>query len=621
MNESAPIPPAAEGGGLIEAVRALRRGGLAGGAFWPGYTGLASRLCGAQAAIVLAPDRERKWKTLGGFGPTDLAALLAREAESCAGRISARAMSAGFAFEPASAAVPGMAHPFLLASALDGEPAGAFLILLMEQPVPQALQDLVVRMRLIADIPAAVLSPRPSGFALPELPGHLLEILSTLLRQERFGPSAAFLVNELATRFQCQRVSLGWREAGATLRMAAISHVEQFEHNTDAVQRIEAAMEEACGQGNDLSWPEDAVQTGAITSAHQALAGAGNAGRILTLPLVENGELTGAITCERREQPFGAGERSALRLAANLLTPWLRRLRESDRWWGLRLWRSFVRRAEGVLGPEQALLKLTALFSCLALSVFFFGTWDYRVELGVTLTTDRFAFVAAPFDGHILDVLAKSGDTVRAGDELLSLDTRELLLRESEAAADKVRFSREAEKARAAREFADMRIAEARAEQARAALERVRYQLSLATLRAPISGVVVEGEKERLLGAPVGKGDLLFRIAEISDLYAKLDLDERDVREIAEGATGELALVSRPDLSIRLRVEKIIAVASVRPEKGNAFEVRALLLDPPGSWLRPGMSGVAKVDAGRRGIYWILTHRAVDWLRLRLWWW
>lgn len=37
-------------------------------------------------------------------------------------------------------------------------------------------------------------------------------------------------------------------------------------------------------------------------------------------------------------------------------------------------------------------------------------------------------------------------------------------------------------------------------------------------------------------------------------------------------------------------------------------------------WIRPGMSGVVKIDAGKRSILWILTHKVVDFLRLYFWW-
>ena len=54
-------------------------------------------------------------------------------------------------------------------------------------------------------------------------------------------------------------------------------------------------------------------------------------------------------------------------------------------------------------------------------------------------------------------------------------------------------------------------------------------------------------------------------------------------------------------------------------QEGNVFMLRAELLEPPQDWWRPGMSGVAKVEAGDRRIIWLLTHRLVDYLRLKLW--
>jgi hypothetical protein len=32
------------------------------------------------------------------------------------------------------------------------------------------------------------------------------------------------------------------------------------------------------------------------------------------------------------------------------------------------------------------------------------------------------------------------------------------------------------------------------------------------------------------------------------------------------------------------------------------------------------MSGVARVGVGKRSLLWIITHRTLDFLRLRLWW-
>jgi hypothetical protein len=36
-------------------------------------------------------------------------------------------------------------------------------------------------------------------------------------------------------------------------------------------------------------------------------------------------------------------------------------------------------------------------------------------------------------------------------------------------------------------------------------------------------------------------------------------------------------------------------------------------------WVRPGMEGTARIDAGSRAYPWIWTRRIVNWLRMRLW--
>ena len=117
--------------------------------------------------------------------------------------------------------------------------------------------------------------------------------------------------------------------------------------------------------------------------------------------------------------------------------------------------------------------------------------------------------MSAPFDGYIEEVKVEVGDRVEQGAMLATLNTRELLLREAEAIADRARYLREIEKARAVEKIADMRVAEAQAEQARVKLELLRFHRNQATLLAPFVGAVVEGDLRKRIGAPVKQGDVL----------------------------------------------------------------------------------------------------------------
>jgi multidrug efflux pump subunit AcrA (membrane-fusion protein) len=158
-----------------------------------------------------------------------------------------------------------------------------------------------------------------------------------------------------------------------------------------------------------------------------------------------------------------------------------------------------------------------------------------------------------------------------------------------------------------------------RGAQAAARLQRVRYLLEQAQLRAPFDGVVVEGERRKLLGASVRRGDAVFRVAQVQDLYLVLQVPERDVRSIGIDSQGEFVLLSQPGEPIAFKVSNFVPMAQVKGEEGNQFLLKAVVQGQAQPWWRPGMTGLAKIDVGYRNIGWILLHRTYD--TLRLWFW
>jgi multidrug resistance efflux pump len=212
----------------------------------------------------------------------------------------------------------------------------------------------------------------------------------------------------------------------------------------------------------------------------------------------------------------------------------------------------------------------------------------------------------------------RPGDLVKAGQPLMRLDPRDLLLEEAAARADLQRYTSEAEKAEAERHLADMRVALALKAQAQARLDLTLYRLERAEIRAPSDGVVVEGDLRERIGSPVKAGDVLMKVTKLDTLYVELKVQERDISQILESRTGQVAFASRPEDTFDIRIVRI--EPSAVPEKdGNCFLVRGAVGAGAG-WFRPGMSGLAKVNAGTRSLWWIGTHRLVDFLRLKLWW-
>ena len=162
-----------------------------------------------------------------------------------------------------------------------------------------------------------------------------------------------------------------------------------------------------------------------------------------------------------------------------------------------------------------------------------------------------------------------------------------------------------------------MRVARAQLNRAEARLDFLEFQLERADVRSPFDGVVVQGDLRDRIGAPVNQGEVLLQVSKLDGLFVEIRLSERDIDLIEESPNGEIVFSSRPDLQFQIEVFNISP--SAQPdEEGNSFILRAKLIEEA-EWLRPGMSGVARLDGGKRTLAWRATHRIIDFIRMRLW--
>jgi hypothetical protein len=479
----------------------------------------------------------------------------------------------------------------------------------------ESLKRLMLANCLPADVQHFQSANRSPGAATQA--ASVLDFVVLLDAHKKFVGMAMAFVNELAGRHHCERVSLGWEERGY-VRLKAISHTDRFERKMEAVKDLELAMEEGFDQDEEIYWPPLDGET-LITRDHGKFAEAQGAKHICSIPLRFEGRAIGVVTLERNRDAFLEEEIRLLRLTSDLASPRLVDLKARDKWFGARLVDACRQSGAKLVGPQHTWAKLVAVGSTIALAVLLLGGMTYRVEAPFIIRTESVSYLSAPFGGFIAEVDAEIGSTFKAGERLLALDTRDLLLEEAAAAADLSRFRREEEKARAANELAEMRINQAQAEQARVRLELVRFHRSQAELRSPFDAYVVEGDLKKRLGAPVRQGDILFKVARLDRLYIESKVNERDIHEIKVGAPVEFAFASQPKDTFRAKVVLIEPVATTI-EKDNVFVVRSQLVAAPEAWWRPGMTGVTKVEAGHRTFFWIIFHRTIDFLRLLLWW-
>ncbi|MGB5306040.1 MAG: HlyD family secretion protein, partial [Gammaproteobacteria bacterium] len=133
------------------------------------------------------------------------------------------------------------------------------------------------------------------------------------------------------------------------------------------------------------------------------------------------------------------------------------------------------------------------------------------------------------------------------------------------------------------------------------------------------AGVVVSGDLSQSLGAPVGRGDVLFEVAPLDSYRLILRVEENGIQDLEVGQRGQLRLSGLPGENLPFTVERITPVSET-DNKTNFFRVEARLLETH-ALLRPGMEGVGKIGIGERKLIWVWTHRLLDWLHLWLWSW
>lgn len=607
---------------IIESLKQMRRFAGPPNVFWPTFLEGLAHLAGATLGLLLVQDGDKgTWRHLsiwpsGGLRNVKTSGL----DRSIIEQIADAAVQEKYVWEGIGSGGAHSADKLLIGISLDleEERASAAVLVVNNQPglVPE---ELATCMKLVADVPAAYQLGRVVQQAKSDVVqfAEALDLMVLLNGQKSYMGAAMTICNELAARYRCARVSLGWLQDGY-VRVQAISHIERFEKKMDAVQALEAAMEESFDQDEEILWPHPKGST-TVARDHEAFSKEQGAKYLVSLPVRLDDAPVGVLTCERADQSFSESEVRGLRVLCDQAARRLDDLKRTDRWFGARMAAAARETLSKLLGVEHTFAKCLGVVICIALAFLLFGRLNYRVEAPFIIRTDDLVYLPAPFDGYIDDVLIKVGDRVNAGDVLLTLDTSELLLQESTAQANKSRYSREADKARAQNALADMMIALALKEQSEAQLNLVRYHLNHAQVKAQFAGVVVEGDLDELLGAPVKKGDVLFKVARIENMYAEVEVDERDIHEVTVGDTGEIAFVSRPKLKFPIAVERIDPVA-VAKDEGNIFLLRCNFPEKVPNWWRPGMSGVSKINVGKRNVLWIVTHRSIDFLRILLWW-
>lgn len=447
-----------------------------------------------------------------------------------------------------------------------------------------------------------------------------LELLDTSQQGASAEAMGALMCHELQRRFGCTRVSIGLVRRDR-FRLTAVSGADDLDRRGEAVGAIEDAMEECADQDIEVVFPPpETADPGEqrVTRAHEVLNRRFGPAAMLSLPLRVEGDLVGVVLLEREAaDPFPAGSVPLLRLVAEFIGPalWTRRL--ADRGVLAVVRDRTIDLGRAIVGPRHTGKKLGALAAVLVLIGGAVIPIPGRIKAGAEVAAETSRTIPAPFTGYLASTLVRPGDEVKVDQPLATMDTAELSLQLAESSADRDKLSAQFDEAQQAGELGKSKSYAAAIEQTTAQIEKIRFHLDKSVIRSPIDGRIAQGDLESFISAKIDPTQPLFVIVADRNVV-NLQIDERDVNDVRIGQSGRLTIKALPGRPVPLKVTRVNPMAEA-VAGANIYRAEAELLEPA-PWLKPGMTGTARLDKGwTTGLKWLLDP-LIDAARMKLWW-
>lgn len=223
--------------------------------------------------------------------------------------------------------------------------------------------------------------------------------------------------------------------------------------------------------------------------------------------------------------------------------------------------------------------------------------WPNTLTAVGTVAAVQGVTVSADLPGVVERIAFDSGRTVKEGDVLVGLDTRQeqAQLAAAEAELELARLTFERMKTLIAHDAvsrAEFDAAAAAQKQAEARIREIQATIARKTIRAPFSGIL--GIRAVNLGQYVTSGDAIVPLQSLDPIYVNFGVPQQDAATVRPGRQVRITAADLGDLEFAGR---ITAVDSVVDETTRNVTVQATLANPGGK-LRPGMFVQADVMLG-----------------------
>jgi len=443
-------------------------------------------------------------------------------------------------------------------------------------------------------------------------------LVASCLEFPSYQAAATGLATNLATRLQCERVSIGLSK-NQRLHISAMSYSARWDKRSNLVQSINAAMDESCDQETTIVYPvpvKDAKKK--FVGAHKKLSDSQKSVVLCTVPLSNEGQVTGAITLERNvKNRFQPSSVQLIELVATIAGPLLEMKRLEERWIVRKLWESILNAIGRIIGLGFIKTKLILLIVSSMVVFMLMTNGTHRVTADSILEGSVQRTISAASDGYVMSSAVRAGDTVSENQVMAKLDDKDLQLEIEKLKSQRSQLEHEFQDALVQHKRLEISVLTVKLSQIDTELDLINERLARLKIVSPFDGIVLEGDLTQALGMPIKRGDVMFKIAPLNDYRVILSVDETDISYMQVNQHGMLTLTGLPDENFDIAIEKITPVSKAKDGR-SVFHVEAKLSqnDPQ---LRPNMKGISKIEIGEKKLFWIFTHKLVDWFYLHTW--
>lgn len=238
---------------------------------------------------------------------------------------------------------------------------------------------------------------------------------------------------------------------------------------------------------------------------------------------------------------------------------------------------------------------------------------DLNFSAKITANEEKTAKIYPMVSGHVINVPAKLGDRVNKGQLLATMTSAEMAGFDKEAISSSAELRNAQRQAKLTQDLYNSGLASAlELEQAKNDLlvkqaedKRTRSILNLNggnkngvyALTAPLSGFITEKNVTSNMQVRPDNNQNLFTVADLSDVWALINIYESDISKVKEGDEVNISILSYPEKLFKGKISKIYNMLDNDSKVMNA----RVVINNPGYLLKPGMMATVQI-ATKNGI-------------------